>query len=339
MSFDEDAMDHAYKCLEVTENFCEYKKFFSFNTSSVKPDQLSSHEKLQRKAIIADCILFEAILVFLKQGLTSYVKGGYLIRKAYKMYEKIFQETEQLCSLASPISQPGMVSPTDKHVGSSIYDKDKAKVLNEEVESVASEASLCEIEGNISSLHMGFSGLGEEGDRELGGELTCEGFLEGHVNLHAYSWRHRWYTHNRQGWSITGGMFIVIHWLCGHVFSFQTEDTDFPLGKSSNNRKSGKGKTKHDRPLSGYLAPEVLSTPIHSLEHEDARLRGAVYFGYGLMNIIMSLIPPKLLKLANLFGFHGNRRVGLEALEYASNSQDMKAPLARSVCSIPVSSC
>ena len=50
------------------------------------------------------------------------------------------------------------------------------------------------------------------------------------------------------------------------------------------------------------------------------------------MNIIMSLIPPKLMKLANLFGFHGDRRVGLQALEFASDSQDMKAPLARCVC-------
>ena len=47
------------------------------------------------------------------------------------------------------------------------------------------------------------------------------------------------------------------------------------------------------------------------------------------MNIIMSLIPPKLMKLANLFGFNGDRRVGLEALEFSSNSQAMNAPLAR----------
>lgn len=92
-------------------------------------------------------------------------------------------------------------------------------------------------------------------------------------------------------------------------------------------RRKKKGKV--DRPLSGFLAPEIPSTPIQLLDHEDTRLRGAVYFGYGLMNIIMSLIPPKLMKLANLFGFHGDRRVGLEALEYASNSQDIKAPLAR----------
>ena len=89
-------------------------------------------------------------------------------------------------------------------------------------------------------------------------------------------------------------------------------------------------KRRKKRPQSGYFLPEVPSSFVQDLEHEDSRLRGAVYFGYGLMNVIMSLIPPKLMKLANLFGFHGSRRVGLQALEFACNSQDMKAPLARS---------
>lgn len=75
--------------------------------------------------------------------------------------------------------------------------------------------------------------------------------------------------------------------------------------------------------------PEIPSTWVENLENEDTRLRGAVYFGYGLMNIVLSLIPPKLMKLANLFGFRGDRRLGLEALEFSSNSQAMKAPLAR----------
>jgi len=89
--------------------------------------------------------------------------------------------------------------------------------------------------------------------------------------------------------------------------------------------RSKKGK----RPASGYFAPEIPSTSIHGLEHADSRLRGGVFFGYGLMNIILSLIPPKLMKIANLFGFTGDRRIGLEALEFSSNSQDMKAPLAK----------
>ena len=110
------------------------------------------------------------------------------------------------------------------------------------------------------------------------------------------------------------------------VFPLQTDEPD----ASPSTRRKKKLKGKSDRPSSGYLLPEVSSTPIQLLDHEDARLRGAVYFGYGLMNVILSLIPPKLMKLANLFGFHGDRRVGLEALEFASNSQDIKAPLARS---------
>jgi tetratricopeptide (TPR) repeat protein len=81
--------------------------------------------------------------------------------------------------------------------------------------------------------------------------------------------------------------------------------------------------------VSGYDLPTALSDLISDLGHEDDRLRGAVYFGYGIMNIVLSLIPPKLMKLANLFGFSGNRRLGLQALEFSSHSQDMKAPLAR----------
>ena len=70
-----------------------------------------------------------------------------------------------------------------------------------------------------------------------------------------------------------------------------------------------------------------MNVPVHVVT--VLRLRGAVYFGYGIMNIVLSLIPPKLMKLANLFGFSGDRRLGLQALEFASHSQDMKAPLAR----------
>ena len=176
MSFDEDAMDAAYKCLESTESFCEAgsKKFSLFGSSnSLKPEQLSTHERLSRRAIVADCILFEAILVFLKQGLTSYVKGGYLLRTAYKMYQKIFQETEQVCKHPSPISRPGMVSPTDKHVGSSLYDKGSAvcsvtpsegEVVEEEeevTEEGQEEEAVRQVGEGLSALHIGLSGLGE----------------------------------------------------------------------------------------------------------------------------------------------------------------------------------
>ena len=115
MTFEEDAMDAAYKSLESTEKFCDTSRKFSDLFSSTSHSQkFSAHQRLYRKSIIADCLLFEAIIVFIRQSLTSYVKGGYLIRKAWKLYEKVYNETEQLCLQPSPITKPGVFSSTDR---------------------------------------------------------------------------------------------------------------------------------------------------------------------------------------------------------------------------------
>lgn len=58
------------------------------------------------------------------------------------------------------------------------------------------------------------------------------------------------------------------------------------------------------------------------------RLKGSVSFGYGLFHLCISMVPPHLLKIVNLLGFPGDRGQGLAALAYASQSKDMKAPLA-----------
>ena len=69
------------------------------------------------------------------------------------------------------------------------------------------------------------------------------------------------------------------------------------------------------------ISPEVLD-----------RLKGSVSFGYGLFHLCISMVPPHLLKIVNLLGFPGDRLQGLSALTYASESKDMKAPLATWVC-------
>ena len=184
MSFDDEAMDNAYKCLESTESYCEIgvKKIGIFSSSSEREQQqmLSAHDRLHCKTIVADCILFEALLVFLKQGLASYVKGGYLLRKAYKMYEKVFEETEQLCKLPSPISKSGMPSPLDKHVGTSVYDKETNKPSSN------GHDGAFIIEDGLSSMHIGFSGLTVDSIREVQehcSENTCKGGREEWVGL------------------------------------------------------------------------------------------------------------------------------------------------------------
>ena len=46
----------------------------------------------------------------------------------------------------------------------------------------------------------------------------------------------------------------------------------------------------------------------------DPHFRSGVYLGVGLSHIILSLMPGKLMTLVELFGYHGDRKLGLELL-------------------------
>lgn len=73
----------------------------------------------------------------------------------------------------------------------------------------------------------------------------------------------------------------------------------------------------HNAPVENAVTAEALD-----------RLKGSVSFGYGLFHLCISMVPPHLLKIINLLGFPGDRLQGLSSLAYASESKDMKAPLA-----------
>jgi tetratricopeptide (TPR) repeat protein len=339
MTFEEDAMEAAYKSLESTEKFCDTSRTFSeLFSSSSHSQRFSRHQRLYRKSIVADCLLFEAIIVFIRQSLTSYVKGGYLIRKAWKMYEKIYNETELLCSEPSPISRPGVSSPTDRHVGTSVYD-DKNDYPAEEgedevVEEEEVKKTLAEL-GDTFAMQLGLGGVASETAGEGEGEREGgEGVQNGSVHSSSPSLAHSQPDSAalKEGTGTTAG---DVNGATPHG-SLEREtsnpaDREGGGGGGKEMVDGVKEKRRKKRPLSGYYLPESLPDCdfVTDLGHEDDRLRGAVYFGYGIMNIVLSLIPPKLMKLANLFGFSGDRRLGLQALEFASHSQDMKAPLAR----------
>lgn len=46
----------------------------------------------------------------------------------------------------------------------------------------------------------------------------------------------------------------------------------------------------------------------------DPHFRSGVYLGVGMFNIILSMMPGKLATLIELFGYKGDRKVGLEML-------------------------
>lgn len=280
MTFDEDSMEKAYKMLESTEKFCDvgdgvFGQMFKDHSRRAEIHSLTPHEKLYRKCIIADCLLFEAILAFLKQGITGYVKGGFILRKAWKIYVKVYHDAEKLCTSPSPITMESS-SPLaeDEHDG--IEDNGGVKMENGYGSDTANGKKASEMLEN----------------------LMLEDLPIGAAPTNSSS-------------TISGG-------------SGTADETD-----GIRNVPPAKGSILKSTPWDddGY----IFDSPIKELQDQDTRLRAAVYFGYGIMNLCISLIPPKLLRVANLLGFKGDRQFGIQALKYVSSSQDVKAPLARLV--------
>lgn len=81
----------------------------------------------------------------------------------------------------------------------------------------------------------------------------------------------------------------------------------------------------------------------------DAHFRSGVYLGVGMSNIILSLMPAKLQTIVELFGYKGDRQLGLQSLMKAggwsteSNEPSVCAsasfPLFKNIRSIPMLMC
>ncbi|XP_078144040.1 tetratricopeptide repeat protein 39C-like [Centroberyx gerrardi] len=213
MTFEEEKMQMAFEDLKATERLCESENTGVIETIKNKIKRsmdsqrsgVAAVDRLQRQIIIADCQVYLAVLSFIKQELSAYIKGGWILRKAWKMYNKCYSDITQLQegSKRRASEQQGLPSPS----------------------------------------------LSSSSDQS---------------------------NHNHAA----------------------------PPGPSPSQRLDG-------------ISPEALD-----------RLKGSVSFGYGLFHLCISMVPPHLLKIVNLLGFPGDRLQGLSALTYASESKDMKAPLA-----------
>ncbi|XP_066482175.1 tetratricopeptide repeat protein 39C [Tiliqua scincoides] len=196
MTFEEEKMQLACDDLKATEKLCESEETGVIETikNKIKKNvdgrkaSPSMIDRLQRQIIVADCQVYLAVLSFVKQELSAYIKGGWILRKAWKIYNKSY---------------------TDINTLQELYQKKKSQE-----------------------------------------SLTCDAANDNHI---------------------------------------ATEDVT---------------------------------------EDSLNRLKGAVSFGYGLFHLCISMVPPNLLKIINLLGFPGDRLQGLSSLMYASESKDMKAPLA-----------
>ncbi|KAI9544692.1 Tetratricopeptide repeat protein 39C [Dissostichus eleginoides] len=212
MTFEEEKMQMAFEDLKATERLCESENTGVIETIKNKLKRsmdsqrsgVAAVNRLQRQIIIADCQVYLAVLSFIKQELSSYIKGGWILRKAWKMYNKCYSDITHL----------------------------------------------------------------QEGSRRRASQQQAAA-----------------------------------------PPSLSSSDA------SHHSRSSSPVPSPSLRP--DGISPEALD-----------RLKGSVSFGYGLFHLCISMVPPHLLKIVNLLGFPGDRLQGLSALTYASESKDMKAPLA-----------
>ncbi|XP_061694554.1 tetratricopeptide repeat protein 39C-like isoform X2 [Syngnathoides biaculeatus] len=205
MTFEDEKMQLASEDLKATERLCESENAGVIQTLKNKMKRSTDSrrsgaaavERLQRQIIIADCQVYLAVLAFTKQELSAYIKGGWILRKAWKVYDKCYSDITQ--------------------------------------------------------------------------------------------WQER--------------------------------------SSSSSSRR--RRKKIPEQQASSSPSDRASSPPSDGVCAEDLdRLKGSVSFGYGLFHLCISMVPPHLLKIVNLLGFPGDRLQGLSALAYASESKDMKAPLA-----------
>uniref|UniRef100_A0A8V5GBK3 Uncharacterized protein n=1 Tax=Melopsittacus undulatus TaxID=13146 RepID=A0A8V5GBK3_MELUD len=90
--------------LKATEKLCESEEAGVIETIKNKikknvdgrKSTLSMIDRLQRQIIVADCQVYLAVLSFVKQELSAYIKGGWILRKAWKIYNKCYTDINTL---------------------------------------------------------------------------------------------------------------------------------------------------------------------------------------------------------------------------------------------------
>ncbi len=197
---------------------------------------MSLEDQLQCRIIMGDCLLYQSILTFINQDIPSYIKGGWLLRKAWKIYHKTHKDIQRLYDKVRP-AQSDSVDPPPLQANAT----------------------------GGSSIPYVPSGTSLDGNFEP---------ESGHVTID------------------------------GKVYDVPQESTEEEVADL-----------------------ELDPTVDLSLDVAE-RLLGSVSFGYGSLQLCMSLVPPKILKIIEFLGFDGDRQSGLAALDVASKSRDMKAPLA-----------
>ncbi|KFB43566.1 AGAP001215-PB-like protein [Anopheles sinensis] len=286
----------------------------------------SRTETLEEQIILADSQLCLAILVSLSQDISGFMKGGWLLRKAFKVYQHTYQQIYQLYigTLDTDEHAVGPQAPlfqrhtTDGTLAESLdlgtSSSTAWTVPNSNLQTPEGEWSPIQLEAMRKSQTTTFESIRDV--RHPTGESACGSSV-----------------------SLEKSFTADLVELRGNVgSSIECLDTNDPSTMSCsvprnntvldlNFQKAGK-KNGINNPQGFETSIKHDSTERDIEPHEIQRLMGAVSFGYGIFQLSISLLPPSLLKLISFLGFEGDRAMGIACLRFSRQSIDMRAPLA-----------
>jgi hypothetical protein len=280
-------------------------------------------EQLEEQIILADTQLCLAILVSLSQDIGGFVKGGWLLRKAWKVYQHTYNQiyhiyTKKLSpdNIPAPLRNNHLSSDISLDIGtpSSVDWTVPNTALQtpdiDEKELPKSKTQFFDAPSSSSMLRKSATTDFTRGqpDTELEAIPSTESLSE------------------------TGDEKTnFIEFLRANSPKSQSKN---PSRNSlhlslSNGLKNGKNGFVPRAPPVGLGYDELAPHGDQDIDVEDIkRLMGAVSFGYGVFQLSISLLPPNLLKLISFLGFEGDRSMGISCLMYSKTTSDMRAPLA-----------
>ncbi|RZC32640.1 tetratricopeptide repeat protein 39C-like [Asbolus verrucosus] len=295
MTFEDDKLNLATSVLKEVERKCtsETGWFKSvkkvFGTSDI---HRSLAESLETQIILADSQVCLAILTFLQQDISGYFKGGWVLRKAWKVYQSTYHDILQLHKeIVGETHTPLPGNPESSPETTNSPDTSKSdNTTNGYIKKIPySHSAILTHHQNDSSGTSTPNSMKNNCSRSSI-DASALTFLKKSFSVNSALSKNA----HRSDWSsFTSSLSLAYITSTFHLFS------------STERLKSA----EIDKP---------------TIE----RLMGAVSFGYGLFQLGISLLPPSLLKLTNFLGFGGNRQNGIACLMYAREGVDMRAPLA-----------
>lgn len=100
MSFEDDKFQRAMLLLKEVERECanDIGWLKSMKNRVFRSDDSSKEyvDKLERQIVLADTQVGLAVLTLLRQELTSYVRGGWMLSKAWRVYQHVYVEISEL---------------------------------------------------------------------------------------------------------------------------------------------------------------------------------------------------------------------------------------------------